>query len=235
MKPIPSLPLLKRRARLLARRSGEPLHMALDRTAAQYGYASWSLLAARAAEDGVARAYLAKLQPGDLALIGARPGQGKTVLALRIGIEVVRSGGHCAFFTLEDAPAQIERRLEALGTTAAALGDTFTIDCSDTISADYLIDRLRHAPSGTLAVVDYLQLLDQQRAKPELALQLDALKRFASERGLTFLFLSQIDRAFDPATKSVPDFDDLRLPNPLQTGQFAKACFLHAGKARFHG
>ena len=41
---------LKRRAKLLAREAGIPLHAAQDRIAQTEGFASWSLLSARYAE-----------------------------------------------------------------------------------------------------------------------------------------------------------------------------------------
>ena len=41
---------LKRQARLLSRQRKVPLHEALDRIAAQEGFASWSLLASKAGE-----------------------------------------------------------------------------------------------------------------------------------------------------------------------------------------
>jgi hypothetical protein len=43
------------------------------------------------------------------------------------------------------------------------------------------------------------------------------------------IFLSQIDRSYDPANKPCPDIKDLRLPNPLDVGVFSKTCFLHEG------
>jgi hypothetical protein len=52
----------------------------------------------------------------------------------------------------------------------------FDLDTSDAISADLIIKRLKAAPPGTTVVVDYLQLLDQQRQKPALADQVSVLQ-----------------------------------------------------------
>jgi hypothetical protein len=73
-----SIPVLKRRAKLLSRHAGIPLAAALDCVAASEGWRSWSLLSVRAAESSLARAFFARLWPSDLALLGGRPGQGKT-------------------------------------------------------------------------------------------------------------------------------------------------------------
>lgn len=88
----------------------------------------------------------------------------------------------------------------------------FLFDTSDAISADYIIEQSQNEPRGTCIVVDYLQLLDQQREKPELMVQIKALKAFAEEKGLTILCISQIDRAFDADSKVCPDLSDVRLP-----------------------
>ncbi|MEO0360506.1 MAG: DNA helicase, partial [Pseudomonadota bacterium] len=73
---------LKREAKRLARERAIPLHEALDRVAAEEGFRSWSHLAASASASGArpAARILAALRPGEVVLIGARPGQGKTLL-----------------------------------------------------------------------------------------------------------------------------------------------------------
>jgi replicative DNA helicase len=81
--------------------------------------------------------------------------------------------------------------------------------------------------------VDYLQLLDQRRENPELMVQVRALKSFARERGLIMVFISQIDRSYDPSKKPCPDMDDVRLPNPVDLTLFNKTCFLNDGEVRF--
>ena len=53
-----------------------------------------------------------------------------------------------------------------------------------------------------------------------------ALKAFASDRQLIIVFISQIDRSYDPATKPFPDLGDVRLPNPLDLTLFDKTYFL---------
>lgn len=82
-------------------------------------------------------------------------------------------------------------------------------------------------------IVDYLQLLDQKRENPTLTEQVKALRAFAQERGLVFVFLSQIHRSFDGGKKDVPNLADVRLPNPLDLMLFTKACFVHANRISF--
>ena len=93
--------------------------------------------------------------------------------------------------------------------------------------------QLAAAPRGTLVVIDYLQLLDQKRENPALMVQVRTLDAFARERGLIFVFISQIDRSYDPATKPCPDLADVRLPNPLDLTLFSKTCFLNNGAIEF--
>lgn len=233
MKPAAPVHALKRKAKLLARSSGIPLHAALDRIAAEEGFTSWSLLAATIASTISSRRILARLHHGDLVLLGARPGQGKTLLGLELAAEAAKAGHRAVFFTLEYTRKDIAGRLEAIGVDPDRLGGRCTFDVSDRISADYIMHALADAPRGTVAVIDYLQILDQRRENADLGSQVRALKSFAARRGVTFVLLSQIDRSYDPAHKPCPGLADVRLPNPLDLALFDKACFLNAGKMRF--
>lgn len=224
---------LKRQARLLSREEGIPLHEALDRVAVREGFAGWSLLAANAAEPPPAASLLTQLAPGDLVLVGARPGQGKTLMSLELAIEAMKSGRRSAFFTLEYTHADILGRFRAVGVEPGLFDGLFEFDNSDAICADYIIGRLQTAPGGTLVVIDYLQLLDQKRENPDLMVQVQTLRSFARRRGLVLIFISQIDRSYDPSKKPFPDLDDVRLPNPLDLSLFDKMCFLNGGEIRF--
>lgn len=223
---------LKRKARLLSRNDHIPLHAALDRIAAQEGYVAWSLLVARASPAMPAEKLFAQLSPGDLVLLGARPGEGKTLMSLKLAVEAMRSGHRSVFFSLEYSERDVLDRFRAIGVVPVDFDRLFTFDNSDDIAADYIVGKLAAAPKGTLVVIDYLQLLDQKRQNPELAVQVRTLQSFARERGLIFVFISQIDRAYDPALKSCPDLDDVRLPNPVDLGLFSKTCFINKGEVR---
>ena len=95
-----------------------------------------------------------------------------------------------------------------------------------------MIECLSNMPSKTVAVVDYLQLLDQQRSKPGLEAQLSTLESFARESGNILVFLSQVDRSFEISRRKFPDPGDLRLPNPINLDRFTKTCFLNNGELR---
>ncbi|OBQ84451.1 MULTISPECIES: DNA helicase [unclassified Mesorhizobium] len=224
---------LKRQARLLSRKENVPLHEALDRMAFKEGFGSWSLLAAKAAEAAPAGRLLAQLIPGDMVLVAARPGQGKTLMSLELAVAAMKQGSRAVFFTLEYMHADILDRFRDIGVDPAVFDHLFEFDNSDAISAAYIIEALGSAPRGTLAVIDYLQLLDQKREDPELMVQIRALRSFARERGLVLVFISQVDRSYDASRKPFPDLDDVRLPNPLDLSLFDKMCFLNKGEIRF--
>lgn len=224
---------LKRKAKRLARAKGIPLYDALNQVAAEHGFSRWSLLVAKASAATPAHKLFPRLSPGDLLLVGARPGQGKTMLSIGLSAEAVKAGRKSVYFTLEYTEEEALRRFRSIGFAAELSDGRFELDCSDRISADYIIQRLADAAPETLVVIDYLQLLDQKREHPELMAQVRALKAFARTRGLIFVFISQIDRSYDPEKKQYPDLGDVRLPNPLDLSLFSKTCFLNNGEAVF--
>lgn len=224
---------LKRKAKLLSREENIPLHEALDRIAAREGFSGWSLLSARLAEAMPASELFARLSPGDLVLLGARPGHGKTLISLELAVEAMKSGHRSAFFTLEYTERDVLDRFRMIGADWERYKALFEFDTSEAISADYIAGRLSSAASGTLVIIDYLQILDQRRDKPDLMTQVRTLKAFAQERGVVIVFISQIDRYYDPAAKPCPDMTDIRLPNPLDLGLFDKACFVNNGAIEF--
>lgn len=224
---------LKRIAKTLSREQSIPLHEALDRIAVKEGFRKWSLLAAKFSETSPAATLCDRLRPGDLVLIGARPSQGKTLMSLELLLEAMKAGNPSVFFTLEYTERDCRQLFSELGADLTSFNGLFQFDGSDAISADYIVKRLTTAPKGTLAVIDYLQLLDQKRENPELSIQVQVLKSFARERGLVLVFISQINRTYDPSNKPYPDLKDVRLPNPLDLNLFDKTCFLSNGEIQY--
>ncbi len=179
-----------------------------------------------------ATSLLAHLQPGSLVLLGARPGQGKTLLGLALIAQAIEAGRNGVFFTLACSNREVLQRFEKLGKPGVGLADSFKLDNSEAINADYIIARLGTACANTVVVIDYLQLLGRKPGNPSLMDQVAALGHFASERGSTIVCLSQIADSYDPAVKPCPNMEDVRLPNPLDLSLFESACFLHKGVAR---
>lgn len=221
---------LKRQARLLAREQRIPLYRALDSVAVAEGFRSWSHLAATVERLEPADAVLAQLQPGDLVLLGARPGHGKTSLGLELASKAAARGLHGYFFTLDYHEGEVAALCQETGGGQDEGPDRFTVDTSDDISGDYIIERMRSVTKPALVVVDYLQLLDQRRVNRPLAEQVDALAGYAERTGAICVLISQIDRRFELSGKRMPELSDVRLPNPVPLSAFDVTCFMHDGE-----
>ena len=224
---------LKHRARKLSRAESIPLHEALDRVAREEGFGSWSLLAYQASNRPSRETLLSELREGDLLLLGGRPGQGKTLLALDLAASCVESGGNAWMFTLESTRAEVAEYLRRIGRDPETLDGGFAVDTSDRICAQYIADQVAEAPAGSMVIVDYLQLLDQRRQNPPLADQVRLLRFLGREKGLIVVLLSQIDRRFEEGDRGVPGLGDVRLPNPLDLNLLTTTCFVHGGRMRF--
>lgn len=224
---------LKRAARIASRTHDIPLHSALDQVAVEEGYRSWSLLAAAHAAALPEELLCSRLSPGDLVLIGSRPGQGKTMMGMKLAAQAVKAGATSMFFTLEYSAKNVAERVGQLNMQEGA-ERSFHVDCSNDICADYIAEKLQTARHRTLAVIDYLQILDQRRETPPLDEQVRSLKALAKRQGLILAFVSQIDRSFDMSDRSCPDLRDVRLPNALDLSLFDHAVFLHDGQVKMH-
>lgn len=223
---------LKKQAKALTREGDLPLHKTLDQIARAEGFQSWSHLSAVLSENRPASRLFQQLVAGDLVLLGARPGHGKTLLGLELANEAIKAGWRSFFFTLEYTELDVLQRLQSLEIEPSAIEKDFQLDTSEAICADYVIEQLSGVKTSSFIVIDYLQLLDQKRQNPELAEQVAALRQYAVSTGAIVVLISQIDRSFELASKALPDLSNIRLPNPLDLGLFSKACFLHEGEMR---
>lgn len=102
---------------------------------------------------------LARLNPGDLVLLGARPGHGKTLKSLEIILEAMKAGRRGVFFTLEYNEKEFRERFHTIGGDTALFKNLLEFDDSDAISAGYITARLASAPRGTSDRDDGLMIM----------------------------------------------------------------------------
>lgn len=220
---------LKRQAKLLTRDTDIRLHEALNQIAKKEGFKDWSHLASNYSQTTPVKEVMNQIGSGDMVLIGARPGHGKTLLGLELAALAEKANRTGYVFTFEYNETDVRDQFEKLGFDPKGFDQPVVIDTSDNICAAHIIERLSTGEDKALVVVDYLQLLDQKRNNPPLEEQVRALKKFATEKGAIIVVMSQIDRAFDLSDDDMPSMDDIRLPNPVDLSLFDKRCFLNDG------
>lgn len=180
------------------------------------------------------------LRPGALVTLAARPGMGKSSLALCIAAAVAGAGEPVVFSSLEMSDIQLGERLLSVmsrvpsetiqsrrlapkervrfdGAKAALAGMPLVIDDGATtileLRARIQKTALTYGRVG-LVVVDYLQLLAPKRANDNRAVEVSELSRslklLANDFQVPLVALSQLNRQTEYRTNKRPMLSDLR-------------------------
>lgn len=181
------------------------------------------------------------LQPGWLTYIGARPGVGKTALALQIATDVAQREHRVVVCSLEMSVEELARRaicrlagvsysrvrhnqmteqdwskfMHAQNTLAGLPIDVFDADV-DTVPA--IASRVRRL-QPELVIIDYVQLMRQDRAKnrnEEIGLVSRGLKLLARETGIPIVAPVQLNRAPEAREDKRPNISNLRESGSLE-------------------
>ena len=182
---------------------------------------------------------LAGLHPTNLIIIAARPGMGKSALALNMAQNVALNGNSVAIFSLEMSREEIVTRMlcakgridsqklrtgnlnegdfTKLSNAAGALyKQNIFVDDSPGLTVTEIrakCRRLRRKPGLDLVVVDYLQLMNgsgQENRQQEIAMISRSLKSLARELHVPIIALSQLNRAVEAREDKRPRLGDLR-------------------------
>lgn len=185
------------------------------------------------------------LQRSDMIILAARPGMGKTALALNVARNAARAGKVVAVFSLEMSKIQLAQRL--ISTTSGVdgqkikSGNVSTEEFEDIIAAVdslselnlYIDDqagqsmieirskarKLAQEVGLDLIVVDYIQLMSGRRSEnrqQEISDISRNMKALAREMNVPILALSQLSRAVEMRAEKKPQLSDLRESGSLE-------------------
>ena len=182
---------------------------------------------------------LAGLHKTNLVVIAARPGMGKTALALNIAQNVARHDHPVAIFSLEMSREEIvtrmlcaEGRIDSQKLRTGQLSEADFTKLSNAAGTLYkkpiYVDdspgltvteirakcrRLRRRPGLDLVIVDYLQLMQGsggENRQQEIALISRSLKNLARELQVPIIAISQLNRSLEQREDKRPRLGDLR-------------------------
>lgn len=208
-------------------------------------YARLDLLAKdKAAASGTPMGYsaldrtLVGLGEGDLVLVGARPGMGKTSFAMNIAANIAKSTKkNVCVFSLEMSAEQLASRMlssealvdsyairsgelspeqyKKLADAAAELsGCPILIDDTTGLTVTRMKARLRRVKNLGLVVVDYLQLMQSERKTDSRVLEVGdisrGLKLLAKDLKVPVICCAQLSRGPESRTDKRPMLSDLR-------------------------
>ena len=182
---------------------------------------------------------LAGLHPTNLIIIAARPGMGKTALALNIAQNVAQRDIPVAIFSLEMSREEIvsrmlcaQGRIDSQRLRTGQLSEADFTKLSNAASSLYkkpvYVDdspgltvteiraksrRLKRRPGLGLVIVDYLQLMQGsggENRQQEIALISRSLKNLARELEVPIIAVSQLNRSLEQREDKRPRLGDLR-------------------------
>ena len=171
------------------------------------------------------------LNRSDLVLLAARPGMGKTSMALNVALNVAKKNPQktVAFFSLEMSKEQLVTRLisnesfvdnkklvtgqlsmeewSKIGIAATALSQTdIRVDDNPSLSVAEMNAKCRRLDNLCLVIIDYLQLMVSAGVSDISR----SLKIMAKELNVPVLCLSQLSRANESRQDKRPLLSDLR-------------------------
>jgi replicative DNA helicase len=175
---------------------------------------------------------------GELTVIGARPGMGKTTFALNIAYNVASKGKNVLFFSLEMNEEQLFLRLCSMlaeinlsKIRSGSLNDKEVekivnsyIKNADILERMVLVDDVSYLSDITklayseekvdLIIVDYLQLVKTknkyQMRYQELADIVNSLKFLSKDLNVPIIALAQVNREVEKKAGKIPTLADLR-------------------------
>lgn len=180
------------------------------------------------------------MMPGQMIVVGARPGVGKTSFCLNLATSAAESGVTVALFSLEMSDEEVAQRLLSSRSSiplanirSGEIGDeqwTQIIDATEHLQGlDMLVDdtpgttvteirakarRMLHGKPKGIVIVDYLQLLSSTSRADNRAAAVGEMSRglkiMAKELGVPVIALSQLNRGVEGRPKKRPQLSDLR-------------------------
>ncbi len=183
--------------------------------------------------------YLVQMGKGDLIIVGARPGMGKTSFAMNIAVNVAKSGKAVAIFSLEMSAEQLVTRIlssESLvdskrirtgqlktedwdniaGVISSLSGCDIYIDDTSAITSTEMKSKIRRIPNLGLVVIDYIGLMQSTANTDNRAQQVGEISRnlkiMAKDMGVPIICCAQLNRGTESRTgdNKKPTLSDLR-------------------------
>lgn len=181
---------------------------------------------------------LVGLGPGDLILVGARPGMGKTSFAMNIAVTAAKKEKKkIAVFSLEMSCEQLITRMlssealidgynmrsgklenddwNKLAEAAGSLSECdILIDDTSGITVTGMKAKLRREKNLGLVVIDYLQLMQGDRRNENRVQEVSEISRnlklLAKELHVPVITCAQLSRAPESRAGNIPQLSDLR-------------------------
>jgi len=178
------------------------------------------------------------LRPGQMWVLAARPGVGKTALGLQMAVQAAASGHPTLIYSLEMSAVELGMRLVSHRGRVEISGGMSRPEIERMVEAADYIGKLPltidDAPSGLgvpelrsrtrkqikrhgvqLVIIDYLQLMrptsrKQGTREREIAELSWAIKGLAREMGVAVVLISQLNRQSEHRSNREPTLSDLR-------------------------
>lgn len=183
--------------------------------------------------------YVGGFGKGNLVIVGARPGVGKTSFCLNLGTNIAKKTKKAVcFFSLEMSNEELVSRIissealvhseklrngklegewEKIANACSELSETdIYIDDTSTISLTAMKAKLRRVKNLGLVVVDYLQLMESETKRKdgsrvnEIGDISRGLKLLAKELNVPVIVCSQLSRSTEKEKERKPMLSDLR-------------------------